>query len=108
MMVMILAACGGNDEGTNTSSEGNDGAEDKQVIGFSQPTYTFSKKRADGYYNSYVANYGDPSYTFIFRPEWITYHADDVFDVVVTGLTLNESTEQEILSFRTTFFEVES
>jgi len=38
MMVLILAACGGNDEGTNTSSEGNDGAEDKLVIGFSQPT----------------------------------------------------------------------
>ncbi|PYF05625.1 substrate-binding domain-containing protein [Ureibacillus chungkukjangi] len=36
MMVLILAACGGNEVGTNTSSEGN--AEGKLVIGFSQPT----------------------------------------------------------------------
>lgn len=39
IVVLILAACGGgSDEGTNTSSEGNNGSEDKLVIGFSQPT----------------------------------------------------------------------
>lgn len=38
MLILILAACGGNDEGTNTTSNGNSKSEDKLVIGFSQPT----------------------------------------------------------------------
>ncbi|MFL0504191.1 substrate-binding domain-containing protein [Ureibacillus sp. 179-F W5.1 NHS] len=38
ILVLILAACGGNDEGTNTTSNGNSKSENKLVIGFSQPT----------------------------------------------------------------------
>ena len=65
-----------------------------------QKKWTFSEKKADGYFNVENSNYGQKG-CIIFRPDNLSYQAGDTFEVKITGL------DQKV-SYTVNFFSVNS